>query len=191
MELKRKKNISPVLNPKVLPVKQKTEEEKERALYNQCKNTLDNNTDTIVELALENPKMLYLIKVNQLYRLDGHKSFNAFLKQYPKLGKTQAYTYIKIIKAIEDGIIDENHVVQNGYRRTIAFINNARQNGNLEQIQNKKFLHFGFDTPDIYMTCKQNKDFVEFLLKRIISEQDLFNKFMNEFTSLKNNQKKS
>ncbi len=78
-------------------------------------------------------KILKEIKDNEYYKLDGYKNFNSFIKDY-KLAKTQTYCYLRIAQAIENGVIEEPFLLENGIKETIIFLRNS----NSEKIKKSK-----------------------------------------------------
>ncbi len=86
--------------------------------YNILKKKLYVNLREGVSNRVECMKILKEIKDNEYYKLDGYKSFDAFIKDYD-VAKTQAYNYLKIANAIESGVIEEQYVLDNGFKQIL------------------------------------------------------------------------
>ncbi|ACL35028.1 chromosome replication/partitioning protein [Borreliella garinii] len=65
------------------------------------------------------------IKNKAYYKLDGYKSFEKFIKDYI-LARYQAYTYLKIAGAIKEGVLKQEYLVENGFRQSILFFMNYK-----------------------------------------------------------------
>ncbi|WP_210360729.1 chromosome replication/partitioning protein, partial [Borreliella valaisiana] len=66
-------------------------------------------------------KILKEIKDNEYYKLDGYRTFEDFIKDY-HLARSQAYDYLKIANAIQEGILEEAYVIENGISKAIAVL---------------------------------------------------------------------
>ncbi|WP_210378628.1 chromosome replication/partitioning protein, partial [Borreliella garinii] len=91
--------------------------------YNILKKKLYVNLREGVSNRVECMKILKEIKDNEYYKLDGYKSFDAFIKDYD-VAKTQAYNYLKIANAIESGVIEEQYVLDNGFKQILNVLKN-------------------------------------------------------------------
>uniref|UniRef100_UPI00165D7173 chromosome replication/partitioning protein n=1 Tax=Borreliella bavariensis TaxID=664662 RepID=UPI00165D7173 len=89
--------------------------------YNILKKKLYVNLREGVSNRIQCMKILKEIKDNEYYKLDGYKSFDAFIKDYD-VAKTQAYNYLKIANAIEAGVIEEQYVLDNGFRSILSVL---------------------------------------------------------------------
>ncbi len=95
--------------------------------YNLLKERLKSNFQKEIYNKIESMKILKEIKDNEYYKLDGYKTFDAFIKNY-KLAKSQTYEYLKIASAIENGVIEELFLLEKGIKKTIIFLRNSNSN---------------------------------------------------------------
>ncbi|WP_418456556.1 chromosome replication/partitioning protein [Borreliella lusitaniae] len=51
-------------------------------------------------------KILYEIKQKELYKYDGFKSFEQFIRSFV-IAKTQAYAYLKVYEKVLEGVISD------------------------------------------------------------------------------------
>ncbi|ATQ19062.1 chromosome replication/partitioning protein (plasmid) [Borrelia miyamotoi] len=154
--------------------------------YSLLKEQLKSNIQNEIYNKIETMKILKEIKDNNYYKLDGYKSFDAFIKDY-KLAKTQTYEYLKIANAIEEGVIEEVFLLENGIKETIFLLRNKSSNKLKKSKQNLiKPLRFQLKRHDSYDFYKKNSKFTAFILDKIFSsKKDLLEELMNEFKSLK------
>lgn len=154
--------------------------------YNTLKTQLKSNLQQEVYSKIENMKILKEIKDNEYYKFDGYKTFDAFIKDY-KLAKTQTYCYLRIAQAIENGVIEEPFLLENGIKETIIFLRNSNSEKIKKSKQNPiKPLRLQLKTQEIYDFYKSNSKFTSFMMNEIFENQkDLINKLMKKYEKLK------
>lgn len=81
--------------------------------YGKLKNKLMNNFKKEIFHKIEVIKILKEIKDNAYYKLDGYNSFNSFAKNY-RLARTQVYDHLRIGNSIEEGLLEEQFIIENG-----------------------------------------------------------------------------
>ncbi|WP_024654527.1 chromosome replication/partitioning protein [Borrelia hispanica] len=154
--------------------------------YNLLKEQLKSNFQKEIYNKIESMKILKEIKDNAYYKLDGYKSFDAFIKDY-KLAKSQTYEYLKIASAIESGVIEELFLLENGIKETIIFLrkNNA-DSVKKSRINPIKPLRFQLKNQESYDFYKKNSKLTSFILDELFENQkDLLNRIIKKYKELK------
>ncbi|MCD2401633.1 chromosome replication/partitioning protein [Borreliella bissettiae] len=154
--------------------------------YNVLKTHLKSNLQQGIYSKIENMKILKEIKDKKYYKLDGYKSFDAFIKDY-KLAKTQTYCYLRIALAIENGVIEEPFLLENGIKETILFLRNSNSEKVKKSKQNPiKPLRFQLKKQESYDFYKKNAKFTAFILEELLENQkDFLNKLLKKYEGLK------
>ncbi|WP_421136320.1 chromosome replication/partitioning protein (plasmid) [Borreliella yangtzensis] len=153
--------------------------------YNILKKKLYVNLREGVSNKIECMKILKEIKDNEYYKLDGYKSFDAFIKDYD-VAKTQAYNYLKIANAIEAGVIEEQYVLNNGFRLILSALKDKESPSLKKSKQNPiKPLRFQLKKQESYDFYRSNSKFTGFLLDRLFDEKEIIKKIMKEYKQLK------
>ncbi|UPA19146.1 chromosome replication/partitioning protein [Borrelia puertoricensis] len=157
--------------------------------YKSLKSKLVINFKSEICSRIETMKVLKEIKDNEYYKLDGYKNFEDFTKDY-KLAKTQAYDYLKIASAIEEGIIEESFLVENGFRQTLFVLRNSESKTlKKSRVNPIKPLRFQLKNQESYDFYKQNPKLTGFILDKLFSsEKKILEKFVNEFKIVKDEQ---
>ncbi|APS99369.1 permease (plasmid) [Borreliella mayonii] len=154
--------------------------------YNMLKTHLKSNLQQGIYSKIENMKILKEIKDNKYYKLDGYKNFDAFIKDY-KLAKTQTYCYLRIALAIENGVIEEPFLLENGIKETILFLRNSNSEKVKKSKQNPiKPLRFQLKKQESYDFYKKNAKFTAFILEELLeNRKDFLNKLLKKYEGLK------
>ncbi|ACH95199.1 chromosome replication/partitioning protein (plasmid) [Borrelia recurrentis] len=162
------------------------EESVEAVHYSTLKKKLYINLREGIYNKIECMKILKEIKDNEYYKLDGYKSFDAFIKNY-NVAKTQAYNYLKIAAALEEGLLEEKFVLENGFRQILSLLRDKQGKTIKRSKQNPiKPLRFQLKRQESYDFYKKNAKFTSFLLDKLFqSKQDLIEEFLKEFESLR------
>ncbi|AHH07797.1 Putative plasmid partition protein (plasmid) [Borrelia crocidurae DOU] len=150
------------------------------------KSKLKDNIKDDIYNKIEAMHILREIKDKEYYRLDGYKSFSRFIKDY-KLAKSQAYSYLRIASAIQDGILKEEYLIENGFRQSLSFLM-EKESKNLKKskINPVKPLRFQLKSQDSYNYYKKNAKLTGFILDKLFLEkQNLLKEFVKEFAILK------
>ncbi len=71
-------------------------------------------------------KILKEIKDKEYYKLDGYQSFEMFTRDY-KIAKSQAYEYLKIANAIDEGLVQENDIIEKGMQNSLFFLKDKEE----------------------------------------------------------------
>ncbi|ANF34644.1 chromosome replication/partitioning protein [Borrelia turicatae] len=163
-------------------------EEKRKERYNELKLKLKSNFKESICNKLEAMKILKEIKDNDYYKLDGYKKFSEFLTSY-NVAKSQAYNYLKIATAIEEGILEEQYVLENGFREVLSLIKDKEgKNLKKSRLNPIRPLRFQLKSQDSYDFYKSNTKFTSYFLDRVFEdEKEFLQKFMKEYKNLKNN----
>ncbi|AHH07475.1 Putative plasmid partition protein (plasmid) [Borrelia crocidurae DOU] len=152
--------------------------------YNELKEKLKQNARKEIYYKVENIRILKEIKDNEYYKLDGHKNFDSFIKDY-RMAKTQVYVYLRLANAMEKGILAEQYIIENGINESLAIIKNKKT------IKTKKIrrdsinsLSFKLKNQASYDFYKNNVKFIAFMLDTIFLNdrnylQKLFQKYSN------------
>ncbi len=135
---------------------------------------------------VENMKILKEIRDNQYYKFDGYKTFLDFLKDF-NVAKSQAYKYLKLAAALQDGVLDVDYVIENGIKNSFNYIRDKESPSFKKSKQNPiKPLRLQLKTQEIYDFYKSNSKFTSFMMNEIFENQkDLINKLMKKYDELK------
>ncbi len=153
--------------------------------YKNLKQRLKSSFQQEIYYKMEVIKILKEIKDNEYYKLDGYRTFEDFIKDY-HLARSQAYDYLKIANAIQDGVLEEAYVIENGVTKTIAFL--RKSPGVLKKSKQNpiKPLRFQLKTQESYDFYKSNAKFTSFMMHEIFENQkDLINKLLKKYKQLK------
>ncbi|ACH93906.1 PF49 plasmid partition protein (plasmid) [Borrelia duttonii Ly] len=154
--------------------------------YNKLKERLKINFQKEIFCKIEAMKVLKEIKDNEYYKLDNYASFDDFAKDY-RLARTQTYKYLKIATAIEEGIVEEKYVINNGINGTMFLLRN-KEGVNIKRSKQNPLrpLRFQLKCPDAYAFYKKNAKLTSFLLERVFSdEKEFLAKIVTQFESSK------
>ncbi|WP_418885606.1 chromosome replication/partitioning protein [Borreliella tanukii] len=156
------------------------------AHYNDLKNRLKTNIKKKIFYKVESIRILKEIKDNEYYKLDGYKSFDAFIKDY-KLARTQVYIYLKLAKALQAGILNEDYIIENGIYDSLDLIEGQETSIVKKSKQNPiKPLRFQLKKQESYDFYKSNAKFTGFLLDKLFSdEKEIIKRIMKEYKQLK------
>ncbi|AHH11622.1 chromosome replication/partitioning protein (plasmid) [Borrelia coriaceae] len=150
------------------------------------KSKLKDNIKDDIYNKIEAMHILREIKEKEYYKLDGYKSFSQFIKDY-KLAKSQAYSYLRIASAIQDGILKEEYLIENGFRQSLSFLM-KKESKNLEKSKTNlvKPLKLQLKSQESYAFYKKNVNFTSFLMDELFKDKkDLLEEFMKKFRGLK------
>ncbi|UPA15680.1 chromosome replication/partitioning protein [Borrelia turicatae] len=169
------KNI--ILNDREQNLSTKDNKIKYEAYKNQLRAILLNEIEDRIKIM----KILYEIKENKLYKIDGYINFNSFLEDFV-IARTQAFKYLKIYKEILKGTLDLEELKKEGIKGVLKKIKISQKS----QENPIKPLRFQLKNQDSYDFYKQNAKFTSFLMDKLFSnKKDLIEEFMKEFKSLK------
>ncbi|UPA15592.1 chromosome replication/partitioning protein [Borrelia turicatae] len=174
------------LNKRALEGRNLSDHEKILTHYNKLKEKLIINFKDEIFSKIETMKVLKEIKDKGYYKLDGYRNFIDFILNF-NLAKTQVYNYLKIASAMEEGLINDDFILKNGFNQTLFFI---KTNDNLTLKKSRqnliKPLRFQLKNQESYDFYKKNAKFTGFMLDKLfLSKKDLLEDFMKEFKSLK------
>ncbi|WP_187981922.1 chromosome replication/partitioning protein [Borreliella bavariensis] len=156
------------------------------AHYNDLKNRLKTNIKKKIFYKVESIRILKEIKDNEYYKLDGYKSFDAFIRDY-KLARTQVYIYLKLAKALQAGILNEDYIIENGIYDSLDLIEGQETSIIKKSKQNPiKPLRFQLKSKESYIFYKSNAKFTGFLLDKLFNnEKEIIKRIMKEYKQLK------
>ncbi|AMR76236.1 permease (plasmid) [Borrelia hermsii] len=154
--------------------------------YNALKKKLYINLREGIYNRIECMKILKEIKDNEYYKLDGYKSFDAFIRNYD-VAKTQAYNYLKIATALEEGLLEEQYVLENGFRQILSLLKD-KESATIKKskVNPIKPLRFQLKSQESYGFYKSNAKFTSFLMDELFENQkDLLDKLLKKYKELK------
>ncbi len=156
------------------------------AHYNDFKKQVKDQYKKKIFYKVESIRILKEIKDNEYYKLDGYKSFDAFIRDY-KLARTQVYIYLKLAKALQAGILNEDYIIENGIYDSLDFIEGQETSIVKKSKQNPiKPLRFQLKKKESYDFYKSNAKFTGFLLDKLFSdEKEIIKRIMKEYKQLK------
>ncbi|WP_210376944.1 chromosome replication/partitioning protein, partial [Borreliella valaisiana] len=95
--------------------------------------------------------------------------------------------YLRIAQAIENGVIEEPFLLENGIKETIIFLRNSNSEKIKKSKQNLiKPLRFQLKKQESYDFYKKNAKFTSFMMDEIFENQKEFlNRLMKKYEKLK------
>ncbi|ACN55768.1 chromosome replication/partitioning protein [Borreliella burgdorferi] len=154
--------------------------------YKTLKEKLNDNFKKEILHRVENIKILKEIKDNQYYKFDGYKTFLDFIKDF-NVAKTQAYKYLRLATALQEGLIKEDYLIENGIKNSYNFIKDKESPALKKSRQNPiKPLRFQLKTQESYDYYKKNAKFTAFILEELLKNQkDFLKKLLKKYEELK------
>ncbi|MBB6043528.1 chromosome replication/partitioning protein [Borreliella yangtzensis] len=187
MVIKFKKKVKVVAKKSNNDVEQNSMiDESKTSYYKTLKEKLKENFKKEIFHKVENMKILKEIRDNQYYKYDGYRTFLDFLKEF-NVAKSQAYKYLKLAAAMQDGVLDAAYVIKNGVTNSFNYIIDKEGPSLKKSKQNPvKPLRLQLKTQEIYNFYKSDAKFTSFILNEIFENQkDLINKLMKKYNDLK------
>ncbi|WP_024653114.1 chromosome replication/partitioning protein [Borrelia persica] len=185
LDLKINKRISNN-NCSVNYILDKSDENQRKEEFDRLVKQLKNNIKSEIYNIIDTMKILKRINDNKLYAEGGFSSFKDFLSEF-KLAKTQSYEYIKLARAIETGLLEEDFITLHGIRASIRYIK-TQANGIIKKSKQNpvKPLRFQLKHQESYNFYKKNAKLTGFILDNLfLSKKDLLEEFIIEFKSVK------
>ncbi|APS99244.1 permease (plasmid) [Borreliella mayonii] len=183
MNIKIKDRINTGKNQKQIEINC-YEDKMERFLF--LKERLIINFQKEIHNKIETMKILKEIKDKEYYKLDGYQNFEMFTRNY-KIAKSQAYEYLRIANAIEEGLVQEKYIIENGIQNSLFFLKDKE--GEKVKKSNRNFirpLRFQLKTENAYIYYKSKARFTSFLLEKLLKDkEELLNEIMKEYKECK------
>ncbi|WP_418909390.1 chromosome replication/partitioning protein (plasmid) [Borreliella sinica] len=164
-------------------------------IYNDLKDQLKLNLKDDIDNKIQRMKILYEIKQKELYKYDGFKSFEQFIKSFI-IAKTQAYTYLKVYEKVLEGVVSIDKIKEVGFnsiyhaiqKQGLLDINKKNINKN-----NKKNIPIRILVKDdeLYDFCKKDTKRVYFILEEIFkNKKDILSEIIIKYDFLKKKRNK-
>ncbi|ACL34042.1 chromosome replication/partitioning protein [Borreliella burgdorferi] len=183
MNIKIKDRINTGKNQKQIEINC-DEDKMERFLF--LKERLTINFQKEIHNKIETMKILKEIKDKEYYKLDGYQNFEMFTRNY-KIAKSQAYEYLRMANAIEEGLVQEKYIIENGIQNSLFFLKD-KEGGKVKK-SNRNFirpLRFQLKTENAYIYYKSKARFTSFLLEKLLKDkEELLNEIMKEYKECK------
>nr|WP_083575595.1 chromosome replication/partitioning protein [Borreliella bissettiae] len=183
MNIKIKDRINTGKNQKQIKINC-DEDKMERFLF--LKERLIINFQKEIHNKIETMKILKEIKDKEYYKLDGYQNFEMFTRNY-KIAKSQAYEYLRMANAIEEGLVQEKYIIENGIQNSLFFLKD-KEGGKVKK-SNRNFirpLRFQLKTENAYIYYKSKARFTSFLLEKLLKDkEELLNEIMKEYKECK------
>ncbi|WP_418905872.1 chromosome replication/partitioning protein (plasmid) [Borreliella burgdorferi] len=183
MNIKIKDRINTGKNQKQIEINC-DEDKMERFLF--LKERLIINFQKEIHNKIETMKILKEIKDKEYYKLDGYQNFEMFTRNY-KIAKSQAYEYLRMANAIEEGLVQEKYIIENGIQNSLFFLKD-KEGGKVKK-SNRNFirpLRFQLKTENAYIYYKSKARFTSFLLEKLLKDkEELLNEIMKEYKECK------
>ncbi|MCD2383882.1 chromosome replication/partitioning protein [Borreliella burgdorferi] len=183
MNIKIKDRINTGKNQKQIEINY-DEDKMERFLF--LKERLTINFQKEIHNKIETMKILKEIKDKEYYKLDGYQNFEMFTRNY-KIAKSQAYEYLRMANAIEEGLVQEKYIIENGIQNSLFFLKD-KEGGKVKK-SNRNFirpLRFQLKTENAYIYYKSKARFTSFLLEKLLKDkEELLNEIMKEYKECK------
>ncbi|MGF7102138.1 chromosome replication/partitioning protein [Borreliella kurtenbachii] len=170
-------------------------QDKNLIIYNDLKDQLRLNLKDDIDNKIQRMKILYEIKQKELYKYDGFKSFEQFIKSFI-IAKTQAYTYLKVYEKVLEGVISIDKIKEAGFNSIYRAIQKQRLSEiNQEDINknNKENIPIRILIKDneLYDFCKKDTKRVYFILKEIFkNKKDILSEIIIKYDNSKNKRNK-
>ncbi|QFI15082.1 chromosome replication/partitioning protein (plasmid) [Borrelia sp. CA_690] len=164
-------------------------------IYNDLKDQLKLNLKDDIDNKIQRMKILYEIKQKELYKYDGFKSFEQFIKSFI-IAKTQAYTYLKVYEKVLEGVISIDKIKEVGFNGIYHAIQNQELSViNQEDINksNKENIPIRILIKDneLYDFCKKDTKRVYFILEEIFkNKKDILSEIVIKYDNLKKKRNK-
>ncbi|WP_418457439.1 chromosome replication/partitioning protein [Borreliella andersonii] len=164
-------------------------------IYNDLKDQLKLNLKDDIDNKIQRMKILYEIKQKELYKYDGFKSFEQFIKSFI-IAKTQAYTYLKVYEKVLEGVISIDKIKEVGFNSIYHAIQNQELLViNQEDINrnNKENIPIRILIKDneLYDFCKKDTKRVYFILEEIFkNKKDILSEIVIKYDNLKKKRNK-
>ncbi|KEO61968.1 chromosome replication/partitioning protein [Borreliella garinii] len=164
-------------------------------IYNDLKDQLKLNLKDDIDNKIQRMKILYKIKQKELYKYDGFKSFEQFIKSFI-IAKTQAYTYLKVYEKVLEGVISIDKIKEVGFnsiyhaiqKQGISKINQENINKNNKENIPIRIL---IKDNELYDFCKKDTKRVYFILKEIFkNKKDILSEIIIKYDNSKKKRNK-
>ncbi|WP_210371425.1 chromosome replication/partitioning protein [Borreliella garinii] len=164
-------------------------------IYNDLKDQLKLNLKDDIDNKIQRMKILYKIKQKELYKYDGFKSFEQFIKSFI-IAKTQAYTYLKVYEKVLEGVISIDKIKEVGFnsiyhaiqKKGISEINQENINKNNKENIPIRIL---IKDNELYDFCKKDTKRVSFILKEIFkNKKDILSEIIIKYDNFKKKRNK-
>ncbi|SCW43628.1 Putative plasmid partition protein, partial [Borreliella japonica] len=165
-----------------------TNKDKNLMIYQDLKEQLKMSLDNEIDTKIQRMKILYEIKTKKLYKYDGFKSFNVFVKSFV-VAKTQAYFYLKLYAKVLDGSLSINKIKELGLeniKKHMLREKSLNLNNNISKLDNKNVsIRIFMKDKELYEFVKQDIKRVNYILKELLQNKkdvllDILNKYNNE-----------
>lgn len=164
-------------------------------IYNDLKDQLKLNLKDDIDNKIQRMKILYKIKQKELYKYDGFKSFEQFIKSFI-IAKTQAYTYLKVYEKVLEGVISIDKIKEVGFnsiyyaiqKQGVSEINQENINKNNKENTPIRIL---IKDNELYDFCKKDTKRVSFILKEIFkNKKDILSEIIIKYDNSKKKRNK-
>ncbi|WP_210379568.1 chromosome replication/partitioning protein [Borreliella garinii] len=164
-------------------------------IYNDLKDQLRLNLKDDIDNKIQRMKILYEIKQKELYKYDGFKSFEQFIKSFI-IAKTQAYTYLKVYEKVLEGVVSIDKIKEVGFNSIYHAI---KKQGLLEINQEDMNKNNKGNAPirilvkdnELYDFCKKDTKRVYFILEEIFkNKKDILSEIIIKYDFLKKKRNK-
>ncbi|WP_330529118.1 chromosome replication/partitioning protein [Borreliella valaisiana] len=164
-------------------------------IYNDLKDQLRLNLKDDIDNKIQRMKILYEIKQKELYKYDGFKSFEQFIKSFI-IAKTQAYTYLKVYEKVLEGVVSIDKIKEVGFnsiyhaiqKQGLLKINQEDINKNNKENAPIRIL---VKDDELYDFCKKDTKRVYFILEEIFkNKKDILSEIIIKYDFLKKKRNK-
>ncbi|APS99307.1 chromosome partitioning protein (plasmid) [Borreliella mayonii] len=164
-------------------------------IYKDLKDQLKLNLKDDIDNKIQRMKILYEIKQKELYKYDGFKSFEQFIKSFI-IAKTQAYTYLKVYEKVLEGIISIDKIKEVGFngvyhaiqKQELSTINQENMNKNNKKNAPIRIL---IKDNELYDFCKKDIKRVYFILEEIFkNKKDILSEIIIKYANSKKKRNK-
>ncbi|WP_421114442.1 chromosome replication/partitioning protein (plasmid) [Borreliella americana] len=153
--------------------------------YESYKNQIRRITVSEINNKIELMEILYKIRMKKLYRFDGYKKFEDFLKKFV-IARSQAFLYLRLYKRVLSGDLKIEEIKQLGFTEAYNKIKEFDIDKGIAKKNPIRSLRFQFRNRESYDFYKKNIEFASYFLDKVFTDKKaLLVKFMKEFESLR------
>ncbi len=151
--------------------------------YESYKNQIRRIATSEIDNRIELMKILYKIRTKKLYKFDGYKKFDDFLKKFV-IARSQAFLYLRLYKHVLSGDLKIDEIKQLGFAETYSRIKRFNIDKGIAKEKSIRILRLQLENQESYDFYGKNAKFTGYFLDRVfIEKKDLLEKFMEEFKS--------
>ncbi|WP_418905408.1 chromosome replication/partitioning protein (plasmid) [Borreliella turdi] len=170
-------------------------QDKNLTIYNELKEQLKLNLQDDINNKIQRMKILYEIKEKKLYKYDGFKSFEQFIKSF-LIAKTQAYMYLKVYEKVLKGDVSIDKIKEIGFTSVYQYLQKNDLYDMSQKYVNKNNnenipIRILIKNKDLYNFCKEDTKRVSFILEELFeNKKNILLEFISKYEKIKKEKNK-